>query len=74
MPALLMSQRGVAGDCGRPGDGVRVGDVEAERSDARDLNALGVARGGVNLLGAALEQLRGELTAEPAVGAGDHCH
>jgi hypothetical protein len=71
---VVDEQRGVASDRGRLRDRVLVGDVQAERRDARDLNALGVARRGVHLLGAALEQLHDELTPEPAVGAGDDGH
>jgi hypothetical protein len=58
----------------RASDRVRVGDVEAKRRDARNLNAPGSARGGVHPLGAALEQLRGELTDQPAVRAGHYGH
>src|SRR6185503_5466415 len=56
---------------GRFGDLPRVGDVERERDDAVEVDGARIARGGVDLGRAALEQLLREVAADAAVGAGD---
>ena len=58
---------------GGRGDLCRIGHVERERHDARilDGDALGIAGGGVDLRGAAVQERAHVGCAEAAVGAGD---
>ncbi len=58
--------RGISGSAG----GVRIGDVETQGRDPRDVDLLRSAGGGVDL-GTPLDELTGELATEPTVGAGD---
>jgi hypothetical protein len=48
-----------------------VGDVEADPDQSGKGDRVGIARGRVNLAGAALQQGLGERQAEAAIGAGD---